>query len=218
MILILMPSLESCFDWWLFRIDVITKLSQKRAQAHRQDLRSSNKTYRLCRHRSTVSDRCIEGWRSSEHCWQIPNSETAVAHGAVLRALDKDDGPARITNSSYGFLRSEPFGEWPEHTGVRAHTDKLDGFRYVDNTIDWLVKKGHEVPFHAEYPITAYHIFSVKRKYFRCEEVLYVSDTCTESHYRVTHVKNKGINHLIWSHANYSHYWLTGNREGRDCG
>ncbi|RAL67075.1 hypothetical protein DID88_007855 [Monilinia fructigena] len=34
---------------------------------------------------------------------------TAVASGAVLRALDKKNGPERISQSSYGFLRHEPW-------------------------------------------------------------------------------------------------------------
>jgi hypothetical protein len=63
--------------------------------------------------------------------------------GAVLRALEKEDGPARITQSSYGFLRTEPHD--PEncqaHKEVRPTIDKLDGGKYVRNTIDWLVKK-----------------------------------------------------------------------------
>jgi hypothetical protein len=63
--------------------------------------------------------------------------------GAVLRALEKEDGPARITQSSYGFLRTEPHE--PEvlaaHKEVRPTIDKLDGKDYVRNTIDWLVKK-----------------------------------------------------------------------------
>lgn len=120
--------------------------------------------------------------------------ETAVAHGAILRALSKDHGPARIPQSSYGFLRSEPFGEWPEHRGVRPSVEKLDGYKYVTNTIDWLVKKDSKEPLppHAEYAITAYHIFSTTRKYFRCEEILYVSDSSTKSHYRNTHPNNHG--------------------------
>jgi hypothetical protein len=68
---------------------------------------------------------------------------TAVAHGAVLRALRKEDGPARIVQSSYGFLRTEPHEPkvWEAHKGVRPWYDKVDGLTYVKNTIDWLIKK-----------------------------------------------------------------------------
>ena len=72
-----------------------------------------------------------------------------MAHGAVLRALDKEGGPVRITRTSFGFLRSEPFDKdlIEAHVGVRRDFDKLDGMYYIRNTIDWLVKKvGFSVP------------------------------------------------------------------------
>jgi hypothetical protein len=66
-----------------------------------------------------------------------------VSLGAVLRALEKEEGPARITQSSYGFLRTEPHEPevFQAHKEVRPTIDKLDGKRYIRNTIDWLVKK-----------------------------------------------------------------------------
>ncbi len=66
-----------------------------------------------------------------------------MSRGAVLRALDKEDGPSRVALSSYGFLRTEPHEPdvFPAHNEVRPTIDKLDGKRYVVHTIDWLVKK-----------------------------------------------------------------------------
>jgi hypothetical protein len=52
--------------------------------------------------------------------------------------------------------------------------------------------QGDDVDFRAEYAIPSHHIFAANRKYFKCEEVLYVSDTARESHYRHNHSKNKG--------------------------
>ena len=48
-----------------------------------------------------------------------------------------------ITQSSYGFLRTEPHepDNFQAHKEVRPTTDKLDGGKYVRHTIDWLVKK-----------------------------------------------------------------------------
>src|SRR5262245_43001266 len=72
----------------------------------------------------------------------MSSSVTAVASGAVLRALNKDQGPQRIARSSYGILRDEPFDQdLEEHKGVKATTDKFDGELYVTATIDWLLKK-----------------------------------------------------------------------------
>jgi hypothetical protein len=75
-------------------------------------------------------------------------SGTAVAHGAVLRALRKEDGPARIVQSSYGFLRTEPHEPevWNAHQNIRAWYDKVDGQMYVKDTIDWLITKVSHVP------------------------------------------------------------------------
>jgi hypothetical protein len=122
--------------------------------------------------------------------------ETAVAHGGILRAFNKEHGPARKINSSYGFLRSEPYGEWPEHKNVKVFIDKLDGEEYVDNTIDWLVKIGQTVDYHAEYSITSHHLFATTWEDFKCEEILYVSDSCRESHYRRKHPKNRGTENV----------------------
>ena len=72
-----------------------------------------------------------------------------------------------------------------------AKTDKLDGEKYVYNTIDWLVKKDLEVLPHQQYSITSHHLFPTSLSSFKCEEILYVSDTCKESHYKRSHLKNK---------------------------
>jgi hypothetical protein len=72
------------------------------------------------------------------------DSEIAVASGAVLRALNREHGPTRIIQSSYGFLRNEPWS--PERIDGHRHSkpkraDPNDGDRYVKNTIYWVIKK-----------------------------------------------------------------------------
>ncbi|KAK5631094.1 hypothetical protein RRF57_006809 [Xylaria bambusicola] len=123
-------------------------------------------------------------------------SVTAVASGAVLRAMNKDLGPARYAKSSYGIIRSEPYGEYNEHiiANAKGYMDKCDGVEYVRNTIYWVLKLGnivepewtsdpipctHNIPCHPPQPLV-------------CEETLYVSDSATESHYSWRHSKNKG--------------------------
>ncbi|RYP76031.1 hypothetical protein DL770_007309 [Monosporascus sp. CRB-9-2] len=121
---------------------------------------------------------------------------TAVASGAVLRALNKERGPERYARSSYGIIRSEPYKEHEEHELAKATPtmDKCDGELYVNNTIDWVLKLGnvippvwqsaellcrHNIPVHPPTPLI-------------CEELLYVSDHATESHYSRLHRKNRG--------------------------
>jgi len=69
----------------------------------------------------------------------------AIAHGAVLRAMNKSKGPARKILSSYGFLQTLPkdIESYPTLKRVKATRDPVDGFDYVKNTINWLIKKVH---------------------------------------------------------------------------
>jgi hypothetical protein len=71
----------------------------------------------------------------------LSNRSTAVACGAVIRALRKEDGPARILQSSYGFLRTEPYGTQEAHASQTPKPDKIDGLDYIDNTIEWMINK-----------------------------------------------------------------------------
>ncbi|TGO49691.1 hypothetical protein BCON_0203g00020 [Botryotinia convoluta] len=117
---------------------------------------------------------------------------TAVASGAVLRALDKKNGPERISQSSYGFLRHEPWQPrlYLGHERTRPDESELDGEKYVA-TIDYFMVKGNSIrPDHQFSPFPTYHTFPIDEKKFLCEEVLYVSDTATESHYSRRNLKN----------------------------
>ncbi|KAF4957458.1 hypothetical protein FGADI_3094 [Fusarium gaditjirri] len=64
----------------------------------------------------------------------------SVASGAVLRALNKENGPERIARLSYGILRTEPFGQFLEHAGLKPSYDHHDGMPYIKDTIDWVLK------------------------------------------------------------------------------
>ncbi|KMK59991.1 HSP70 family protein [Aspergillus fumigatus Z5] len=118
-------------------------------------------------------------------------SDTAVASGAVLRALNQELGPIRIIQSSYGYLRTEPWD--PEL--IKAHNsskpkqvDPNNGDLYVKNTICWVLKKGDEVPPFAEYRFRTLFTFPANTKQrFKCNQHLYVSDMTflrTEGHIR----------------------------------
>lgn len=104
------------------------------------------------------------------------------------------NGPSRHTESSYGFLRSEPFEPTSrsEHVGARPFTNPEDGELYIQ-TIVWFMVKGKIIPHRHEFPpFPSFHNKALKEKQFLCEEVLYVSDEATESHYPLDHRKNKG--------------------------
>ncbi|KAF4972875.1 hypothetical protein FSARC_646 [Fusarium sarcochroum] len=116
----------------------------------------------------------------------------AVATGAVIRALNKAQGPQRIARSSYGIMRTEPFKEYPEHEGLKPSYDRHDGQPYIRQTVDWVLKLGEEVPpvWQCE-PFTCSHTFDVwPQRPLICKEILFVSDQSTRSHYRLSHPNN----------------------------
>lgn len=89
----------------------------------------------------------LSTWRncsgqSVDPIWPKDFKTTAVARGAVLRALDKRNGPSRISRSSFGFLRHERYGEADEHSeaNVTPTIDDVDHDEFVRDTIFWLIK------------------------------------------------------------------------------
>lgn len=68
--------------------------------------------------------------------------QSAVARGAVLRALRKEFGPDRITRSSYGVLGSELYDENnSKHRKFRVSRHPADGELYIMHTIHWVIEK-----------------------------------------------------------------------------
>jgi hypothetical protein len=74
--------------------------------------------------------------------WPREFPTSAVARGAVLRALNKQDGPNRISRSSFGFLRHEQYTAYPEHkeAGVVPTRDSVDHYPNVKDTIYWVIQ------------------------------------------------------------------------------
>ncbi|KAJ4299563.1 hypothetical protein N0V90_004809 [Kalmusia sp. IMI 367209] len=110
----------------------------------------------------------------------IPKSpSTAVAKGAILRALKKRDGPKRNIQCSYGFLRDELYDpdKHPEHKRARSKVDEADGERYIIDTIDWLINAGDKLE---------------NSEKLICIEELYVSERKHQSHYKKGNANNKG--------------------------
>lgn len=66
-----------------------------------------------------------------------------VVKGAVLRALNKANGPARFSSCSYGFLIDELYqpDKIDAHKNVRPRKNETDGKRYINNSIFWLIQK-----------------------------------------------------------------------------
>jgi hypothetical protein len=74
--------------------------------------------------------------------WPHDMPTTAVVRGALLRAINKEDGPKRKSRSSFGFLRHEQYKAFPEHeeAGVVSIRDRFDGRPLVHDTLNWLIQ------------------------------------------------------------------------------
>jgi hypothetical protein len=70
------------------------------------------------------------------------NSNAVVSSGSVLRALNKENGPKRFAQSSYGFLRREPYQPliFKAHSHTSPKKDHVDGELYVD-VINYFMRK-----------------------------------------------------------------------------
>ncbi|KAF7593676.1 hypothetical protein BBP40_011086 [Aspergillus hancockii] len=123
-------------------------------------------------------------------------SGTAVASGAILRALRKEDGPARAIFSSYGVMRAEPYDKenkaHVEQVKYRRY-DSHDRNPYIKKTIAWFVNRGDILEPRSEFILPVSHTFAPNRKQLLCEEILYVSDRNHRSSYRKDHEENKGV-------------------------
>ncbi|KAL2831482.1 hypothetical protein BDW59DRAFT_169739 [Aspergillus cavernicola] len=120
---------------------------------------------------------------------------TAVASGAVLRALRKEDAPTRTTFCSYGLVRDEPYdGENDAHAEQRwvCAKDRHDGRSYIRDTIFWFLNRGDSLESGWEHTISVAYTFALNEKQFLCEEELCVSDRSHRSHYQQKHRENEG--------------------------
>ena len=144
-----------------------------------------------------------------------PNmSATGVATCAILRAVNKANGPSRIPCQSIGILRHIPCKsevqdysaevlEQPMKWSVAEEDD------YIFDTIEWVVKKVcqsahtmyqptnvpkddtmldavHTVTFLSE------HVFKPNETEWILEEQLWASETCILDHFKLTHPNNAG--------------------------
>ncbi|KAJ9610003.1 hypothetical protein H2200_006333 [Cladophialophora chaetospira] len=119
--------------------------------------------------------------------------DSAVARGAVLRALNKEHGPTRISRTSYGILFDDRFDKNnPKHKGLKGRKDKADGNLYIKETIHWQISKGDVVPANQVTRVLRRHIFQRNSRRLIVSEALWVSGQKHESGYRKNHANNDG--------------------------
>ncbi|CAN9184296.1 unnamed protein product [Alternaria alternata] len=120
---------------------------------------------------------------------------SAIAIGAIIRAQNKQLGPERIPTQSIGLYRHinwEEDSTDPCITKQKAQKDG-EGEYVIKNTILWIIKKGHDViPRVHRVEVVVRHLFWEKKRYWKGEEVLFISDSCTEDYWQRTSKHNKG--------------------------
>lgn len=140
-------------------------------------------------------------------------SATGVATGAIMRAINKANGPSRIPCQSIGILRHIPWDQPEDYPAdILSQPRKWSAPEqkdYVMNTIHWVVKKVclsigltcqsanffqdnemlesvHTVTFLSE------HVFQSNDREWIVEEQLWASETCTLDFYKLDHENNAG--------------------------
>ncbi|PGH26778.1 hypothetical protein AJ80_01543 [Polytolypa hystricis UAMH7299] len=114
-----------------------------------------------------------------------------VSRGTVYRALDKTNGPNRQIMASYGFLQIEDYDErMPAHRRYNPEYRNLDGKAYIDDCINWLIKKDRGLP---NAPVTTrnYQLFK-KNERLEIRQRVYFTDGPVRDHHTVDDDVNKG--------------------------
>ncbi|KAH6633440.1 hypothetical protein C7974DRAFT_171421 [Boeremia exigua] len=125
-------------------------------------------------------------------------SATGVATGAILRAINKANGPSRIPCQSIGVLRRIPCDDDNEDyaADVLRQPRKWsteEAKEYVMDTIFWVVKKNH-VRLESVYTVRfdSEHVFQPHETEWIIEEQLWASESCTLDFFKVDHANNAG--------------------------
>ncbi|KAE8313546.1 hypothetical protein BDV41DRAFT_256217 [Aspergillus transmontanensis] len=119
---------------------------------------------------------------------------TAVSHGAVFRALNKEYGPKRKIQSNFGFLQIEPYNK-----RLRAHRvpstptyHPVDGKRYIKNVLNWVIKKNQVLKTQEPFKTRNYQTFEMDEELV-INQRIYVSDADNvRDHYQLGNRYNEG--------------------------
>ena len=167
--------------------------------------------------------------------WPDRFPTSAVARGAILRSLNKDNGPTRHSRASFGFLQTEQYdarNPRPEYieAEVQPSIDPIDGYANVKNTIYWVIQavritrlyatsamstetqtmQGPELPtVYESNPILSCHTFALEARELICVEYLYSSPREQRSHFQLQHPENKGLLPNILPYPSFCSHLMT---------
>ncbi|KAK8102514.1 hypothetical protein PG984_015660 [Apiospora sp. TS-2023a] len=129
-----------------------------------------------------------------------PIDPTAIAQGALLRALNQSSEPERALPSSYGVLRHIEDEELcvdykllpPKAKRGRSVYAYLDDRWWFRDRIVWFAQKGDVVGKDWTVTIPSHHRFAFSERILLCEELIFISDIVRESGYTRDSPRNKG--------------------------
>ncbi|KAL4795053.1 hypothetical protein BDV19DRAFT_389709 [Aspergillus venezuelensis] len=125
------------------------------------------------------------------HLGQDIDMTTAVSRGAVLRTLNKNDGPQRKFRLNLGVCLTERFNpKFKGHTPWFRHD--LNGQKYVESCIHWVVMKDQTLRGKKVFEIALHRLFEPGVEMTVCESI-YFSDRRVYPHFRWDHPKNSGV-------------------------
>ncbi|KAF7515242.1 hypothetical protein PCG10_003550 [Penicillium crustosum] len=120
--------------------------------------------------------------------------EAIVSGGAVYRAIDKSNGPRRNILANIGILQIEPQNrKLVAHRNIVPYFNPCDEKYYIDNCLNWIIKKGREVEFDETFMETYFQIIEegqdleIRQRLFNSEK------NDIKDHYQLEHEMNRGV-------------------------
>ncbi|PCG93885.1 Hypothetical protein PENO1_081310 [Penicillium occitanis (nom. inval.)] len=123
--------------------------------------------------------------------WNISDVSTIVSHGAVFRALNKENGPERTIMASFGLLQDERYNDKFEghalHYITQGTMDPAEG--WATNVIEWLIKTNKKVGLQVSYRSTLCQHFDIGDDWI-VRQRIYSSPDSVRDHYHIEHDYN----------------------------
>ncbi|KAJ5101578.1 hypothetical protein NUU61_003800 [Penicillium alfredii] len=121
--------------------------------------------------------------------------ETLVARGAVYRSINKSQGPSRRTAANIGILQTEVYNpvDFQGHRDAEPSRPSVDGQEYVEDTAQWIIKKGVIMHWNQSHKEANYRNFSIHDRWVIKQDVYYnqILDKAKD-HFPVEHPQNQG--------------------------
>ncbi|KAJ5956679.1 hypothetical protein N7501_010958 [Penicillium viridicatum] len=120
--------------------------------------------------------------------------ESIVSGGAVYRAIDKSNGPRRRILANIGILQIEPQNrKLVAHRNIIPYFNPCDEKYYIDNCLNWIIKKGRVVEFDETFTERYFQIIEEGQDLEIRQRLFYSEKNDIKDHYQLEHEMNRGI-------------------------